>query len=182
MCGRANCSGKECRGFPQRPRDAQQAGRAPRAAVRRARLGDVDDFPADRYVRAARRAADLSQRELAARAGLPHHVVGNVERTPSLARVSDVAKLLNAAGFTLQIVDADGQVFDPEPEQKTKLRDRGRRRFPAHLDVRSTNEGWWGDGWPMFMGKAPTHTFDRSRDVRDWRRQRRQRPEDEGAN
>ena len=110
----------------------------------RARLSGVKDFPADRYVRAARRAADLSQRELAARAGVPHYVVGNIERTPSLARVYDVAKLLDAVGLTLQIVDADGEVFEPEPEQKTKLRDRGRRRFPAHLDVRTTDEGLVG--------------------------------------
>ncbi|HEY8729517.1 MAG TPA: helix-turn-helix transcriptional regulator [Acidothermaceae bacterium] len=142
----------------------------------------MEEFPADRYVRAARATADLSQRELAERANLPHYIVGNVERTPSLARVSDVAKLLSAVGLALQVVDADGRVFEPEPEQAAKLRDRGRRRFPAHLDVRPTEEGWWGDGWPMFFGNVPTHTFDRSRELRDWRRHKRQRQEDEGAN
>ena len=142
----------------------------------------MTEFPADRYLRAARAAADLSQRELADRAKLPHYIVGNVERTPMLARISDVAKLLGAVGLTLQVVDADGQVFEPEPEQKAKLRDRGRRRFPAHLDVRTTDEGWWGDGWPMFFGKVPKHTFDRSRDLRDWRRYKQQRQEDDGAN
>ena len=142
----------------------------------------MTDFPADRYLRAARAAADLSQRELAERARLPHYIVGNVERTPTLARISDVAKLLDAAGLKLQVVDGDGQVFDPESEQKAKLRDRGRRRFPAHLDVRTTDEGWWGDGWPMFFGKVPMHTFDRSRELRDWRRRKQQRQEGDGAN
>ena len=139
-------------------------------------------FPADRYVRAARAAADLSQRELAERANVPHYVVGNVERTPSLARVSDVAKLLSAAGLTLQVVDADGQVFEPESEDNARLRDRGRRRFHAHLVVRPSDEGWWGDGWPMFFGKVPNYTFDRNRDLRDWRRYKQQREEGDGPN
>jgi hypothetical protein len=52
------------------------------------------------------------------------------------------------------------------------LKDRARRRFPAHLDVRAGSDGWWGDGWPMFDGKTPTHTFDRNRGWRDWRRER----------
>jgi len=143
----------------------------------------MKDFPADRYVRAARAVADLSQRELAERANVPHHVVGNVERTPSLARVRDVAKLLSAAGLMLQVVDADGKVFEPESEDNARLRDRGRRRFPAHLVVRSTDEGWWGDGWPMFFGNVPKFTFDRSRQLRDWRRYKQQRQEgDDGAN
>ena len=94
----------------------------------------------------------------------------------------DVAKLLGAVGLMLQVVDADGHIFEPEPEQTAKLRDRGRRRFPAHLVVRPSNEGWWGDGWPMFLGKAPKHTFDRNRDLRDWRRykQHRQEEDDDG--
>ena len=134
-------------------------------------------FPIDRYVRAARRNADFSQRELARRAGLPHQVVAKVERQPTLARVCDVAVLLEAAGLHLAVLDDDGREFVPESVQRNGLKDRGARRFPAHLDVRPGSDGWWGDGWPMFFGKTPDYTFDRSRGLRDWRRRR----EDEGA-
>jgi transcriptional regulator with XRE-family HTH domain len=142
----------------------------------------MNEYPVDRYLRAGRAAADLSQRELAQRAGVAPHVVVAAESDPRRAHVHDFVRLLRSLGLALQIVDADGQVFEPESEDKARLTDRGRRRFPAHLDVRPTEEGWWGDGWPMFFGKVPTHTFDRSRELRDWRRHKQQRQEEDGAN
>jgi transcriptional regulator with XRE-family HTH domain len=134
----------------------------------------MDAFPVDRYLRAARRNADVSQRELARRAGLPHQIAAKVEHSPALARVCDVATLLEAVGLHLVVLDDDGREFAPEPEQRNRLKDRGARRFPAHLDVRAAREGWWGDGWPMFFGKVPDYTFDRSRGLRDWRRRQRE--------
>jgi transcriptional regulator with XRE-family HTH domain len=139
-------------------------------------------FPVDRYLRAARRNADVSQRELARRAGLPHQVVAKIERQPALARVRDLAMLLEAAGLHLAVLDDDGLEVAPEPEARSRLKDRGARRFPAHLDVRPGSDGWWGDGWPMFFGRTPDYTFDRSRGLRDWRRGRLDegRPDEEG--
>jgi transcriptional regulator with XRE-family HTH domain len=135
----------------------------------------MSDFPADRYIRAARAIADLSQRELAMRAGVPHHVVAKTEHAPRYARVDHFACLLEAAGLHLIVVDDEGREVQPEGVEETKRVDRGRRRFPPHLDVREGKEDWWGDGWPMFAGKTPQYTFDRSRGYRDWRRERKAR-------
>jgi transcriptional regulator with XRE-family HTH domain len=132
----------------------------------------MEDFPVDRYLRAARGLADMSQRELALRAGVPHQMVAEVEHSPRLARVDDFGCLLQAAGLRLIVADTDRHEIAPESEQVAALTDRARRRFPAHLDVRAGSDGWWGDGWPMFDGKTPTHTFDRNRGWRDWRRER----------
>jgi transcriptional regulator with XRE-family HTH domain len=132
----------------------------------------MNDFPADRYVRAARAIADLSQRELAIRAGLPHHVVARTESTLRQAHVGDFARLLEAAGLHLIVVDDEGREVVPEDMQNAMRVDRGHRRYPAHLDVREGKDDWWGDGWPMFQGKTPKYTFDRSRCYRDWRRER----------
>jgi transcriptional regulator with XRE-family HTH domain len=131
------------------------------------------EFPADRYIRAARKLADFSQRDLASRAGIPYSIVARVESAPERARVGDFALLLRAAGLRMQVVDDSGREIAPERRELAGLTDRARRRYPAHLDVRPGKSGWWGDGWPMFDGKAPVNTFDRSRGLRDWRRERR---------
>jgi transcriptional regulator with XRE-family HTH domain len=133
-------------------------------------LANVTGFPAHRYLRAARHRADFSQRELAAKAGVPQSTVARIEHTPSQAKVDDVACLLEAMGLRLVVVDDDGVEFTPETEEEASLTDRAGRRFPAHLDVRPGTEGWWGSGWPMFEGKTPAYTFDRARHLRDWRR------------
>src|SRR5450432_3383581 len=132
----------------------------------------VEDFPVDRYLRAARRHADQSQREMALRAGVTHQFVARVECNPSMTRVADFDRLLEAAGLHLIVVDDDGREFAPEADQEGARKDRGRRRYPPHLDVRPGKDNWWGDGWPMFQRKTPEHTFDRSRSFRDWRRER----------
>jgi transcriptional regulator with XRE-family HTH domain len=139
----------------------------------------MNGFPVDRYVRAARAICDLSQRELAMRAGVAHHVVASAEHNPERARVQQFAGLLEAAGLHLIVVDDEGREVQPEDVHETNRLDRGRRRFPAHLDVRPGREDWWGDGWPMFAGKTPTYTFDRSRWYRDWRRERKAREVDD---
>jgi transcriptional regulator with XRE-family HTH domain len=129
-------------------------------------------FPADRYLRAARRRADLSQRELADKAGVPQSTVARVERLPTKASVSSVAILLAATGLRLAVLDQDGAEVEPEDESDADRRDRGHRRYPAHLDLRPGSDHWWGYGWPMFDGKEPEFTFDRDRWTRDWRREK----------
>jgi transcriptional regulator with XRE-family HTH domain len=126
----------------------------------------VLDFPTDRYLRAARALADLSQRELAEKAGLTQSAVARAEHSPHLAQVGQFARLLETAGLRLLVVDNEGREFAPEGEEAPNRRDRGYRRYPAHLDIRPGTEHWWGEGWPMFVGKTPKYTFDRVR----WRR------------
>jgi transcriptional regulator with XRE-family HTH domain len=129
-------------------------------------------FPADRYLRAARHRADLSQRELAEKSGVPQSTIARVERHPAKATASNTAILLSAMGFRLVVVDENGNELEPEAEDDADRRDRASRRYPAHLDVRPGDDDWWGYGWPMFDGMEPEFTFDRARHIRDWRRGR----------
>ena len=129
-------------------------------------------------LRAARRYADLSQRELAEMAGTSRQAVERAEGpdAPGL-RVGTLTRLLAAPAVSgsrrspqklrLGVVEAEG------------LRDRGGRHFPAHLDVRRPGRmgEWWGD-WPYSVWlipqlaprQRPDHTFDRARWRRDQRR------------
>jgi transcriptional regulator with XRE-family HTH domain len=130
-------------------------------------------FPADRYLRAARHRADLSQRQLADKAGVPQSTVARAERLPAKATASNVATLLAATGLRLAVLDQDGVEIQPEDEDDANRRDRGYRRYPAHLDVRPGNDRWGGYGWPVFGGQEPEHPFDRDRWTRDWRRRQK---------
>lgn len=142
------------------------------STARRGNPGQVLHFPSDRYLRAARRRADLSQRELAARAGVSQSCVARIEHSPQLAKVDHLAWLLSSAGgLRLIVVDEAGTEIGPEDEVDAERRDRGHRRYPAHLDLRPGTEDWWGEGWPMFTGLTPEYTFDRKRSERDWRRE-----------
>lgn len=89
-------------------------------------------------LRTLRRRADLSQRELAARSRLPRGTLGSIEsgtaRNPSLRTVE---RLVAAAGARLVVLDMDGA--EPVPDHDPR-RDRGPRRFPAHLDVQPRAE------------------------------------------
>jgi HTH-type transcriptional regulator/antitoxin HipB len=131
----------------------------------------VNAFPADRYLRAARRRADLSQREFAAKAGVPQSTIARIEHSPERAKATTVAQLLGTLGFRLAVVDTEGNELEPEDPDDAERRDRAKRRFPAHLDLRPGSESWWAFGWPMFDGREPEYTFDRDRWTRDWRRQ-----------
>ncbi len=125
----------------------------------------MSSYPVAAYIRTLRSIADLSQRELAERCGLPRQAIATMEVRPDLARVERFDRVVRVAGMHLVIVDADGNLLEPEVE--LPMRDRGGRHFPAHLDVRSTSEGWWGHMWPMFYGREPEYTFDRGRHSRD---------------
>ena len=89
------------------------------------------DLPA--MLRSLRRRADLSQRELAGRAGMAPGSVGRLES----GRVADpgmrtIARLVAAAGARLTVLDVDGT--EPAPLDLDALRDGGDRRYPPHLD------------------------------------------------
>jgi HTH-type transcriptional regulator/antitoxin HipB len=57
------------------------------------------------------------------------------------------------------------------------VRDAGGRRFPAHLDTRYGDEGWW-HGPERYSRAQPWYTFDRLRYTRDLWRGRTGTPDD----
>ena len=131
-------------------------------------------------MRQARRSADLSQRELAQRASVPQSTVGRIESgEATCARWATVVGLLHAAGCCLRL-DAGRDVVGSDRDGE---RDRARRRYPAHLDVRPVTRfgTWWGDwqllstlaekAWYLSPRQRPEHTFDLAR----WRRDERRR-------
>jgi DNA-binding XRE family transcriptional regulator len=121
-------------------------------------------------VRAARRRADVSQRGLAARAGVHHATIAKIEagqREPSLGLF---VQIMRAAGLRLIVVDADERQVEPM-EDVPEVRDLAGRRFPAHLDlILEPRRGeWWGDKYGL---ARPPETFHRDRAVRDEQRRR----------
>jgi transcriptional regulator with XRE-family HTH domain len=129
-----------------------------------------DDIPG--IVRRGRRAADMSQRELAKAAGVGAAVIGSVESGSAMPSLRVLLRLLSAVGFSLKVIDASGAEVAPyDGELK---RDEAGRLFPAHLDVRPVGpdgEGWWGYRRVMpWQREIPAYTFDRLRLQRDYLR------------
>jgi transcriptional regulator with XRE-family HTH domain len=131
-----------------------------------------ESFPLADLLRRARRLADLSQRDLAARAGVSRSLVGRLEAGDvGRASILTLTRLLSAAGLRLAVVDGDGEVVTPMPSEC--MRDQAGRHFPAHLDVRRWRRHghWWYDFYRTTILPGPTHTFDRNRRQRDGLRQ-----------
>ncbi|TYB37953.1 GNAT family N-acetyltransferase [Micromonospora sp. AP08] len=136
-------------------------------------------------LRALRRAADLSQRELAGRSGVPQATIARIES----GRSSDpsfrtVERLIGAVDG--RIVLRGGPVAGELATELATvphedLRDAAGRHCPAHLDAREVREprdwpgAWWAhwfnlpaDRWPPL----PAVTFRLDRTVRDRERVR----------
>lgn len=124
-------------------------------------------------VRAARRRADCSQRELATRAGVSPSTVGRIEAGSLVPGLGMLRRVLAAAGCVLVAVDGAGRLVLPMGDDRTDLRDGAGRRYPAHLDtVLDPAPGqWWGDRYGL---ASPPETFHRDRRARDARRRRSQ--------
>ncbi|GAA2742909.1 hypothetical protein GCM10009868_14740 [Terrabacter aerolatus] len=91
-----------------------------------------------RYVVRARRRADLSQRDLAARLGVSPSTIGRYETGVAAPPLHVFREILDLAGLRLAIVDDEGIAVSPVPVDT--VRDNQGRRFPAHLDVAPADE------------------------------------------
>ena len=138
---------------------------------------DTDDgFDVGGLVRAARRRAVLSQRELAERAGLSKSAVARMESDEAgdYTRVGQLRDALAVCGARLLVVSAEGVPFTPW----SGPRNRAGRYLPAHLDIWPVRGwGWW---WGTYMvgphlRRRPDHTFSLHR-----RRSRRSGEDAEG--
>jgi transcriptional regulator with XRE-family HTH domain len=63
-------------------------------------------------VKRARRAAGLSQRELAARANVPQSAVARIERGQQVPRADTLDRILRACGFELRLAPRRGDGVD----------------------------------------------------------------------
>ena len=91
-------------------------------------------------VRRIRRILDVSQRGLATLIGVSQSVVARWETGRTSPRVSAVQQLMRLAGLGSTVHDLEtGE--EVEPMRDDGARDRGGRRYPAHVDL--TVYGWY---------------------------------------
>ncbi|MFG1952282.1 multiprotein-bridging factor 1 family protein [Micromonospora sp. NPDC048830] len=129
-------------------------------------------WPAAGIVRAVRRRADASQRELARWAGVHPSTIGRIEAGALVPSIAMLRRLIAVAGFRLAVVDEFGRVLKPMRD-RDDARDGAGRRYPSHLDTILDPEPgeWWADIYGL---ARPPETFYRNRAVRDAMRRRSQ--------
>jgi transcriptional regulator with XRE-family HTH domain len=135
----------------------------------------VADFDVPGVLRRIRRSADLSQRDLADRCGVSHSVIAHAECGKRDLPTNLLERAAGLAGLRLAVLDRNG--VEVTGMTADGARDRGHRRFPAHLDTRHSDEGWW-HGPERYSRPPPWFTFDRERQKRDARRRATGTPED----
>ena len=135
-----------------------------------------------RTVRALRREADLSQRELATRSGVPQATIARIESgRANDPRFHTVERLVRAVGGTLTIslptAAAEASTAEATctlpPVPHDDLRDTAGRRYPAHLDAWPVWEpkdwpgAWWADWYnlppPLWPLRLPPAAYERNR-------------------
>ena len=146
----------------------------PAQAGAQAYSGKAPAFRVDGLLRAARHRGDVSQREMAERAGVNRSVVARIEaglvQAPSFAMV---LRLLATTGCRLVAFDAEGRLLTQRPYDDAL--DAGHRRWPSHLEVREvhTESDWWYGMFLTDMRPLPPFTTDRRR-LRNTRRRIRE--------
>ncbi|MER7330566.1 MULTISPECIES: GNAT family N-acetyltransferase [unclassified Micromonospora] len=150
-------------------------------------------------LRSLRRLADLSQRELAERSGVPQATLARIESGRAIdPRFRTVERLVRAAGGRVAVgaagavdspdspggpgsagsADNDGGPLPAVPHDG--LRDAAGRRYPAHLDAWEVREpkdwpgAWWANWYnlppALWPLPLPAATYERNRAYRDRRR------------
>jgi HTH-type transcriptional regulator/antitoxin HipB len=135
----------------------------------------VPPFDLPGVVRRIRRAADLSQRELARQLGLSKSTVAAVETGQRGLEAAQLAAAAQLAGLRLALLDRDGHEVAGMAGEA--VRDAAGRRYPAHLDTRYGDQAWW-HGDERYSRRQPWYTYDRVREWRDERRERLGTPDD----
>nr|WTA67281.1 helix-turn-helix domain-containing protein [Micromonospora sp. NBC_00855] len=149
-------------------------GPSPSTAQRKVILSTPSDtpWPVVGIVRAVRRHADLSQRELARWAGVHHATIGRIEAGRTVPSIDLLRRIVGVVGCRLAVVDEFGRVLRPMRDWED-TRDGAGRRYPSHLDTILDPEPgeWWADIYGL---ARPPETFYRNREVRDAMRRRSQ--------
>ncbi|MGY1671143.1 helix-turn-helix domain-containing protein [Geodermatophilus sp. SYSU D00710] len=135
----------------------------------------MSDLDLSGLLRRIRRLADLSQREIAQATGTPRATIAAAEAGTRGLDARALARLAAVAGVRLALLDAEGR--EVSPMDAAAVRDGGGRHFPAHLDTRHGDDGWW-HGPHRFDREPVTYTFTRVRSHRDEARARRGTPDD----
>jgi len=93
-------------------------------------------------LRYGRRRAGLSQRELARRSGVPQPAIARIEAGTGSPRLSSLVRLLDAAGFTLEVSPRIGEgvdrsliraALDRAPEDRIRAATEAARNLRAYL-------------------------------------------------
>jgi transcriptional regulator with XRE-family HTH domain len=133
--------------------------------------------------------ADLSQRELAERSGVPKSTIARIEAGQGgEARLRTIERLVRAAGgeLTIGLESRAGREEQQAPLQELpevpheELRDEAGRRYPAHLDVwpvrgpKDWPGAWWSEWYDLpperYPLRLPPAAYERNRRHRDARR------------
>lgn len=117
------------------------------------------------FLRQVRRRLDLSQRELAARAGVPKSTVADLEAGRVEPGLRTLERLLEVAGLRLEVLDRTDQPAEFHSDT-SQPRDAAGRRLPAHLDAR-LRQPWADPDRPSALWPGPRWTFHLDRARRD---------------
>jgi HTH-type transcriptional regulator/antitoxin HipB len=104
----------------------------------------VEDIDLCGLLRRVRRIADLSQRELAGRLGVSAAAIGHAEAGRRDLPTGVLVRAARLAGLRVALLDADGR--EVTGMGRGTVRDAAGRRYPAHLDTRNGDDGWWYPG------------------------------------
>jgi transcriptional regulator with XRE-family HTH domain len=128
----------------------------------------VGGYPLASIIRRVRRAADMSQRELADHAAVSPSVIAEIETGALVPALATFNRVLGAANYELVVVDQRGRLVLPL-EVWQDVADGSGRRYPAHLDtiLDPVFGEWWADGFGL---TRPPETFRRNRAYRDYER------------